>query len=275
MKYKYRSVFVAPPGKTFLACDLSQAESWIVAYKANESKMKESLNKGLIHDLTASVLFGYESVERFMEIKKENPEIYTTQRYLGKRDNHGLAYRMGYKTQAESINKDSDKPPYVTISLAESKRQYELWHSFYSIKDWWNDIDRQLWDTRRLRTVYGFERTFFGDPRDSATQREATAFEPQSTVAQHFYGKLQPGNEIPGGLLEIYRQLVMPFKDILIVNTAHDSLCLEVPEKNYKDIAEQVVKLLRRPIVINGDDFIIPVDAEVGTRFGEMRKYKI
>lgn len=268
-------MFVAPKGKILLACDLSQAESWIVAYRANEPKMKEALKLGIIHDLTASRFFGYDSVDNFLELKKTKPEIHKTQRYLGKRGNHGLAYKMGYVRHAQSVNKDSDKPPYVVISLAEAKRQFEVWHSFYNMKDWWSDIEKQLWDTRTLKTVYGFSRHFYGHPKDASTIGEATAFEPQATVAQHFYGKQQPGNEIAGGLLEIYHKIVKPSNDIKIVNTSHDSLCMEIPLGLEKEIGEHTVKLLSRPIIINGDDFIIPVDCEIGDRYGELEKFKL
>jgi hypothetical protein len=57
-------------------------------------------------------------------------------------------------------------------------------------------------------------------------------------------------------------------------NTAHDSVILEVPVEDVGSVVPEVIALLRRPLVIKGEEFTIPVDAEVGERWGELEEWK-
>jgi len=283
IKISLRSMYIAPPGKVLVAADLSQAESWIVAYLANEPSMKYSLNESDIHTDSAAALFYPTNSCLHKWQKKEDGEtrfctkcaieIVKSARYIGKRYNHASAYRMKYVRAAEVINKDSDKPPFVTVTLSESKMFQERWHARYNLKNWWADIENKLANSRTLTTVYGFRRTFFSQWGDELF-KEATAFEPQSTVADHFNGAIHPELGIRGGLIEIYRQLVVPYKDHKIINQSHDSCMMEVPASSGVEIGQRMMALLKRPIVIKGEEFTIPTDGEIGERWGEMEPLK-
>lgn len=255
---------IAPKGKVLIACDLSQAESWIVAYRANEHKMKHALNFGDIHRETAIGFF------------PKPPElIITEERYIGKQFNHASSYRMGPERAAEIINKKSDQPPFVTVSLLQAKEFSRKWHQLYNVKTWWSEIEDQLNRNRTLVTTYGRKRTFFA-AWGNELFKEATAFEPQSTVADHFNGATHPELGIEGGLLAIYRHVILPSKgELKIVNQAHDSLMVECPTEIRMEIAQEMTRWLRRPLVINGEEFTIPSDCEMGERWGEMEKVKI
>jgi len=76
-----RSMLTASPGNLLVEWDLSQAETWVVAYLANEETMKQSLLYGDIHTDTASHIF---------TTPKE--KVTTIQRFLGKKGNHMLSY---------------------------------------------------------------------------------------------------------------------------------------------------------------------------------------
>lgn len=280
MKLSMRSMIVAAPGNVLVAADLSQAESWVVAYLADEPNMKKSLHDGDIHTETAGSALFHPDVGCQHNWHTEDKELWTclngcehtvvkTGRYIGKRYNHASAYRMSYIRAAEVINKDSDKPPYVTVTLEESKTFSTRWHQFYNIKNWWNEIEQQLSRERAITTSYGRKRIFFAQWGESLF-KEATAYEPQSTVADHFNGMVHPQVGVKGGLLEIYRQLVKPYPEHKIINQSHDSAILEVPVTVGHEIVERMQVLLRRPIVIHGEEFTIPTDGEIGERWGEM-----
>jgi DNA polymerase I-like protein with 3'-5' exonuclease and polymerase domains len=282
MKIHVRSMVHASPGKTLIMFDLSQAESWVVAYLANERNMKQALMYGDIHTETAgSALFhanvgcGHEwAVKTKGELwvcTKCGRDVTKLMRYVGKRYNHASAYRMGAERAAQVINKDSDKPPYFTVTVKESKKFSESWHNYYNLKGWWSDIERELRDTRSLRTPYGRRRTFFA-AWGNELFKEATAYVPQSTVADHFNGKISPDLGIRGGLREIYYTLVRPYADHKIINQSHDSAILEVPKVAARDLLEPITRLMLRPIVINNEEFTIPVDVEWGDRWTEMEK---
>lgn len=262
-KKKLRAMYVAPKGKTFVACDFSQAESWVVAFMSNEQRMKDSLMFGDIHrDTAANAIF-------FCDPATVTPDM----RYLGKRCNHALAYRMSGTRMAQVINKDSDVPPYVTVTIQEAELYRSRWHSYYNIRAWWGEIEAELNRSRTLFNCYGRKRCFFGTWGDELF-KEATAFNPQSTVADHANGMVHPELGIPGGFLEVYRQLVKPYKAHKMVNQAHDSCMLEVPESVGMEMAERTKNLMARPLIINGELVTIPVDAEIGPVWGELTKIK-
>jgi DNA polymerase I len=258
-----RSMFIAPKDHYLVEFDLSQAETWIVAYLADEPRMKQSLHHGDIHTDTAAAIYNTPTTE-----------ITPIQRYLGKKGNHQLSYGSTHYMLARSINHESDEPPYITISIPESKVIYDGWHEIYLIKDWWDDIQDELSKfNRTLTTPYGRKRTFF-QSWGKELFKEAYAYKPQSTVADHTNGAVQKELGIEGGVREIYKRLVTK-GTIRLVNQSHDSIIAEVHKSIYTNIIGQVTNLLRRPLVINGEEFTIPVDCKYGDRWGELEKVEI
>jgi hypothetical protein len=284
MKKKFREMLNSPKGKTMIAADLSQAETWIVAGLSKDENMMFALTKGDIHAQTASLIYFPNIYEN--HIWKKVGSTYTCincgidityeMRYLGKKCNHGTSYRMKAAMQARSINKESDQPPYLIVSEKQCDKYQESWHGYYNVKGWWYEIEEALERNRTLVTPYGRTRTFYGRlwgyERDE-TLNAATAFAPQSTVADHFTGKVHPELGIEGGLKGIYRKIVKPSNgEIELVNMSHDSCVLYAPNEVYKDVALEVKSLLLRPIVVKDETFTIPVDVEVGDNLGSLEK---
>lgn len=249
-------------------CDLSQAESWIVAYLSEDEGMKSALNKGIIHETTASRLYN-KPIETITKIE----------RYAGKQCNHAFAYRMEPKRHMETVNKYSTEPPYITIDFKQSTQRFNIWHSTYPLvrQKWWPEIDYQIINTRVLTTPYGFTRHFYGGLREGYERQEtfkaATAFIPQSSVADHAFGAICPALGIRGGIKEISRR-VSDTGLGNIINTSHDSVCVECRQSDSAEASEIMVECMKRPLVIKGEEFTIPVDCEVGYNYGEMVKQK-
>ena len=220
-------MIVAPKGYYLLSCDLAQAETYVVAWRSNNKVMKEALLNGKkslgtdIHSITARY---------FYKLGDSLPN--ETQRFIGKKGNHQCSYQGGWYKLMESINAESDEPPYITVSAAESKIFHRDWNELYSLWGWWGEIEQAIRETRTIRTVYGRKRTFYGPiTKDGKIFKEATAYEPQSTIADHMLGAIQPELGIKGGLRELYESIILPSKnEIRIINTAHDSAILEVPK---------------------------------------------
>src|SRR5258706_6024611 len=250
---KLRSMFIASPGKILVSLDLSQAETWVVAHLANEATMKHSLAHSDIHRDTACFLDNLPP-----------EQIVETSRYKAKRCNHALSYRMSYMRLAQVINSESDKPPYVVVSLPEARRMYEKWHTLYNLKGWWSQIEYELNQSgRTLVTPYGRIRTFFG-AWGQELFKEATAFVPQSTIADHMNGMVQPELGIEGGLLSIYKEFMVKRNVISILNQGHDSIIAEMDKQIVGDIVPHLIQFIKRPLVVNNETFTIPVDASVG-----------
>lgn len=256
---KIRSIVQAPKGYVLLSCDLSQAESWIVAYLSRDERMKHALLYDDIHSVTARAIFSL----------PDNQKPTDEQRYVGKRVNHATSYRMQPDKFTEVYNKDSP----TSISVAQSRKYQTAWHGLYTrIKVWWGEIEVELRENDGwLVTPYDRAVQFLG-PQQGELLRDATAFKPQSTVADHFNGKEQPFNPIPGGLKKLYSTIPT---ECQIINQSHDSCIIETPFAIWKEVYEIAKECLYRPIIIYGEECKIPVDGKVGERWEEgMEKIK-
>lgn len=265
-KLHLRAMYCAAPGNLLGYFDLSAAEAWIVAYLANEPNMKRMLQLGAIHEYAACGIFG----KPFNE-QAPREGITSDQRYVGKRMNHSGNYRTGPFKIAEFINSEG----IITVSVADAKRFHTKWLNTYNLYPWWAEIDQKLEMNRTFVTTYGHRRRFWGISGDDL-KKEATAYEPQSTVGDHMHGAIHPELGIPGGNLEIYRKIVLPSKgEIRMTNTSHDSVIVEFPAQLRESIVPEIVSYLRRPIIVRGEQFTIPVDGKVGEVWDEERMEKV
>jgi DNA polymerase I-like protein with 3'-5' exonuclease and polymerase domains len=268
-------MLIPAPGKLFVAIDLSQAETWIVAYSAGEGRMKDALKNGDIHCQTASLAVYNDALGKDYNDKKHphwKTIIGKNQRYIGKKTNHASSYGMGEYRFMQTVNQESDETG-ITISLAEAKTFLPKWHAFYyCIKPWHKSLQHELSNNQRsLTTVYGRQRRFFGEWGDPLF-KEAYAFKPQSTVGDHVMGYIQKDVNKEGGIKGIFRKFVKDQKEIGICNTSHDSVMLEVPKDSARDIGLECKSLMERPLRINAETFTIPADLEIGERWGELEK---
>lgn len=262
MKKKLRSYIVAPPGKVLVSCDLSQAETWIVAYASNDIEMQDALLNSDIHRKTAAAIYD-----------KPFDDVVSDERYTGKRINHASAYRMSPERFTQVYNKDAASNGVAAISVKQAREYMKRWHGLYfNIKSWWSTLEAELNSSRELSNYYGRKRYFFGHWGDELF-KEATAFKPQSTVADHFNGLVHPELGIAGGLLGIYKRFE-GYRDVTLVQQGHDSVVFECPRQAARDLALEAMAQLRRPLIINNHEFTIPVDGEIGENWGEMEKVK-
>lgn len=260
-----RSMLIADKGNILVSCDLAQAEAWIVAYLSADPMMLDALKNGDIHKRTASIIFE----------EPDESKITKDMRYLGKKSNHAFNYKQGAFKAAETINRESDKPPYITVNVKQTKKFRENYLKAYRIEQWWASIEVELKSNGRvLTTPYGRARRFYGFWGDDLF-KEAVAFKPQSTVGDHALGLVQRELGIEGGVKGVYFSICRPsLGSISIVNTSHDSVVVECPLAMLSEVAPRVVAQMKRPIIINGEECNIPVDCEVGERWGELEKFK-
>lgn len=254
--YPIRSIIRAREGCSFISVDLSAAEAWIVAYLANDENMKRELGEGDVHKFAASIIFQ----------KKKEDVTKIERNEVGKPCNHSLNYRTSANMLAQTINKKG----VITVSLPQAKTYWTRWHAVFNVKFWWAEIDDKLRRDRVLVTPYGRKRTFYGLWNDDLL-KAATAYVPQSTVADHMNGAVQDELGIKGGLLELYHKIILPAnKEIKMIQTAHDSVILECPKILISEISQQTVSILRRPLIVNGQSLTIPVDCDIyPERWGE------
>lgn len=250
IKHAIRSIITCAPTNDLIELDLSGAESWIVAHLADDENMIRELTSGDLHWYSAHGIY---------DVDYNSPKD-KDQRYIGKKMNHSCGYRAKPPKVAEFINKEGK----MTVSVRQVERWHEKWHrTFPNIRGvWWREIDEKLFRDRTLITPYGKKRKFYGFLTDDDTLKQATAFIPQSTVSYHLDGAIHPELGIAGGLLEIKRQITDANPEILLIQTAHDSVLIECPKTISTEIAQHCKELLTRPLIVNGHTFTIPVDCE-------------
>lgn len=260
---KLRSMFVAPPGHVLIGFDLKQAESWCSAYFANEQTMKSELATGDVHSLTASYYFKEPQAAMRKDKKK---------RYVGKQSNHMLTYRASARRLVQTINKESDG--LVTVSNKEGVFYYNTWHGLYHFKQWWDEIEAELASNgHTLVTPYGRIRVFF-EAWGLEMFKQATAHLPQSTVGDHMHGAVQPELGVEGGVKLVHEKYVKTGA-VKIINQGHDSILIETPVQRSNEIIPAVKQCIERPLVIRGETFTIPVEVEIGERWGELEEVKV
>lgn len=261
----------APKDCYLLSLDLSQAEAWVVAYKCNDPNMKDALKRGDIHSLTGAMVNDFK-IPTDTDIIQYTKQLYLDgilskdQRYIGKKSNHAFNYRMGPEMGAIQINKEGN----ISVSIKQVRGWHKRYHEFYMLQNWWSEIEDRLRENRTLTTVYGFRRVFYNQWGNELF-KEATAFEPQSTIADHMLGAVQKEIGIEGGIRTIYKRIIKPSKGFIkAINTAHDSLILEVPKDRINEVSAECLGYLMRPIMINGETFTIPADSSYyPERWGE------
>jgi hypothetical protein len=257
---KIRSFITASPGNILIQSDLSQAESWVVAYCARELNMKQSLQFSDIHYDTAVVFYD-----------RPRESISKLERYTAKRCNHAFAYRMTAPRFMQVYNKDAVDMGITQMAIKTANMFRDMWLKRYDLQSWWAEIEETLSVTRTITTPYGRVRTFFAQ-WGTELFKEATAHIPQSTVADHFGGMVQDQLGIEGGLKCIWRDW---HDKCMIINQSHDSCIVDIHPSMRDDYIESAIKYLKRPLVINGETFTIPVSVEIGTRWGELEEIKI
>jgi len=254
---EFKRHMLADDGCLIFHIDKAQAENRVVAYVANEPKMIEAFETGVdLHSLTASLIFGkpVAEISRKPGSSAIGGGLYS-ERYWGKKANHGLNYGLGYKSFAL----------YYELSEFEANQIVEAYHRAYpAIRRWHARLRQQLAETRELVNCAPFlRRRRFRDRPGDKTDKIGFSYIPQSTV-----GELM--NE--WGVCFAYYELA-PFVPLVLLNTVHDSLDFELPFSMGFDHMALCVKAillsLEKELSYEGRKFTIPSDLHVGLNLGD------
>jgi len=253
-----RKYYVVDDGYIGYNMDLSQAENRIWAYVAPDFNMIRAFEEGIdIHSQTAALIFGL-PIE---EVSREDGSCpigsgLHSQRFWGKKANHGLNYDLGYKTFAL----------YYEISEREAKFIVDRYHTAYpGVRQGHAWIRTQLGRNRTLTNCRGRKRLFLDKWGDSLF-KEAYSYIPQSTAV----GKLN--ND---GLNYVYYNQDL-FRPVRLMNQVHDSIYFQIsldePWEVHAECILLIKKNLETPLEWQGRKFSIPCDLEVGFNMGKWKK---
>lgn len=256
---KFKTMFVAPPGKQWLQLDLKQAESRFVAYDSCDVELIRMLEAGEdIHSRVAAEIFGC-SVEQVIQEKEAGDP---SKRQLGKKSGHGANYSMKENTFIDSCLKEMD----LVLPYSLAHRTLEAYHTLFpNIRMWHSKIKETLYRERKLTNPFGWERYFYGRMDDN-TFREAYAFRPQSTIPMIT-------NHLMLRLCDERREGKVNFELCLQV---HDSILMLVNAMELPKIAEfaQDLDNWHPELILPAGALRIPVDIEHGTNLGKLNDWE-
>tara|TARA_R110000824_G_scaffold77767_3_gene196573 strand:+ start:7497 stop:9950 length:2454 start_codon:yes stop_codon:yes gene_type:complete len=246
-----KKYMLADEGYILYSMDLSQAENRVVAYVSPEPNMIDAFESGVdIHSKTASLIFR-KPVE---EISNEPGSCALaggqfSERFWGKKANHGLNYDLGYKGFAM----------YYEMPETEAKFIVSAYHTAYpGVRQYYQWVQAQLMKDRILTNAFGRKRKFM-DRWGYNLFKEAYSWIPQSTIAD----KLNRD-----GVLFIYNNQQW-FKPVELLNQVHDSIVFQIPIdvgiQKHADILHRIKRSLESPILWRLQEFSIPTDLEMGS----------
>ena len=235
-----RAMFVPDPGNVMIECDLEQAELRGVAYMSREPNLISLLeDEGIdIHtEMAMSIL--------------NKKEITLEERQLGKRTVHAGDYLISGRGLVRAcrigLNLDMKEKEANDLLKAYFRR-------FPRIKAWHREIETDLRMNRRtLITPLGRERTFF-ERWGSELFRKATAFLPQSTIAD---------------LLNLIMLKWLRTKTVgELMLQLHDAIYIQVPEEQLPKALEELREVFNYPFQIHGRKVVIPPAFKVSRCWG-------
>jgi DNA polymerase I-like protein with 3'-5' exonuclease and polymerase domains len=205
-----RKMFIPDPGMVIVDADLAGADAQVVAWEANDSKLKQAFREGKsVHLMNGEDLLGKAFSEA--EGHHKNPGTQKGRMYDAlKRFVHGT----NYLSSARNLHLN----PAVAWPLADCEARQRRWFDLHpGIKDWHVRVKDSIERTRSIRNQFGYRIVYFDRPDSVLTQ--AVAWGPQSTVAEVcFRGALQLRGSVPW--VELLLQV-------------HDSIVFQIPSHRW------------------------------------------
>lgn len=254
--------FITDPGYVIYSIDISQGENRIVAYVGKIQPMIEAFENNIdVHSLTASLIFN-KPIDQVSD-EDESSDLGDgthSERFWGKKANHGLNYDLGYKTFAL----------YYEMLESDAKFIIESYHKAYpGVREGFHELVKaMLRKNRTVENLFGRKRVFMDKWGDSLF-KQAYAQIPQSTIADLIDDR---------GLSYIYYNEY--FKPVKLMAQVHDSIVfgipLALPWERHAELVLTIKKSLEQPLSFRSREFVLPADVAIGLNMykKQMREFK-
>ena len=199
-------MFVPDPGKVIIDADLSGADAQVVAWEADDPKLKAAFREGKsVHLMNGEDLLGTEFTSAPGHHKSPGTPKGRMYEAL-KRFVHGT----NYLSSARNLHLN----PTVGWSMAACESRQRRWFDLHpGIQEWHKRVEHDINRSRTIRNKFGYRIVYFDRPDSVLTQ--AVAWGPQSTVAEVCFR----------GALQLKRSL--PWAELLL--QVHDSVVFQIP----------------------------------------------
>jgi len=199
-------MFIPDPGKCIVDADLAGADAQVVAWEADDAKLKQAFREGKsVHLMNGEDLLGQEFIGAPGHHK--NPGTPKGRMYDAlKRFVHGT----NYLSTARNLHLN----PNVGWPLPACEARQRRWFDLHpGIRDWHRRIEESINRSRTIRNQFGYRIIYFDRPDAVLTQ--AVAWGPQSTVAEVCFR----------GALRLRREVA--WAELLL--QVHDSIVFQIP----------------------------------------------
>lgn len=204
--------------------------------KTNDPLVIEDLRRKQLPDVMKSII-----LPRTMSIRQ-----------MAKKANHGLNYREGYKTFALK-NEIEEREARKIVSLYRDR-------SYPGLNKWYERIDKQIRDTRTMENCFGRKVYFMGQINDDMF-RQATAFQPQSTVV----------DITNSAMVLAQNDDSEDFRPAELLAQVHDSLLFDYLSLDFDAMARFAIKMIDylSPTIDYGEPFKLDVEMKAGLDWGK------
>lgn len=207
-----RKMFIPDRGKVIVDADLAGADAQVVAWEADDAKLKQAFREGKsVHLMNGEDLLGAE----FTSAPGHHKQSGTPKGIM-----YGalktFVHATNYLGSARNLSANPTVGWPLHLCVARQRRWLHELHP--GILDWHKRVERSIYTTRSIRNAFGYRIVYFD--RIDSVLTNAVAWGPQSTVAEVcFRGALQ------------LRKL--PWVEILL--QVHDSIVFQIPSHRWRD----------------------------------------
>lgn len=292
----FRDFVVADDGYVFVEVDYSQSDAAFVAFESGDPTYIETMTSGLDTHLVHVAEFFKRDYDTLVKQKQAGDEgilhPITGVRNIGKRIVHGANFQMSGGTlyvqmgrkalvaTAKALGRqDAEKLTKDELVRIANQLLRAFYRRYERLPIWYRELAEQLRTVGSLTNAFGMTRRFLGNPDDHATQREATGFMGQSDTAGNinrtfdelFFGYIPESFRDGLNPHRKEKPLRLDGNGFWVMLQTHDSLTAQVSVRDgkLKNNISKLLTVMRRPVIINGREVSIPVDAQIGKRWGK------
>jgi len=256
---KNRMIFIADPGMKLGYFDLSQSDSRVAAYDAEDEAYIAAHETGNVHVVAARMFWpeldwtGDDARDKKLAKSWPLPWHPDLMYYdQSKRNQHGLNFGLS----PQGLAMQSHQP------LAEAERAYDRFFAWAPrLKARQRQVIAEVKETAVLTNPLGRRCQFFGMRDDPHTAKQGLSFTPQSTTTDvldialwHIWNDLDPDR------LHLLAQV-------------HDAILFQFPEEDEEGITREVLARMEIAVPMRGGrTMMIPVEPSTGKNWGKYHK---
>jgi DNA polymerase I-like protein with 3'-5' exonuclease and polymerase domains len=250
--YRVKDVIIAPPGRLLGEIDLSQAEAREAAYECEDALAIAQYEQDIDRYWYLAGAAFYDDPEHPRD--PHDPQ-HKQQRDVGKMGLLAFQYGISARTWVAQTNHSADLTGVVVTQKTGERIErtfHELWTRY---RPWWEETLELALTQGFLRNIYGRRRDFFARTDTpaalAALRREAVAFIPQSTIADH----------LNMGLERLYRACDPAL--IWIHAQIHDAVLFSCEPRDWIRAVRAVKSTLEFPMTVKGRELLVPAEVKI------------